>query len=142
MADFYSDRVVVAGEGAVNLIGWLGVMGMVLSMVGLYGLVAYSVNRRTREIGIRMAVGATPGSVMRVVLWQGAKLAIVGAIAGLIASVGSRRGLGAVFPFAGQIGYGSYWLVAIALVAITLLAAYIPARRASQVDPTVALRHD
>ena len=142
MTDFYQDRVITAGVGAVNLVGWLGVMGMVLSMVGLYGLVSYSVNRRTREIGIRMAVGATPGSVMRIVLKQGFILTAVGAVGGLATSVGSRRALAEVFPLTQQVGYGEYVLLASALAGIAMLAAYIPARRASRVDPTIALRHE
>ena len=80
------------------MVGAMGLMGLGLSIVGLYGLVAYSATRRTREIGIRMAIGATAPTVLRLVLRQGVALAVIGLAVGLVASVGAGRLLAAAFP--------------------------------------------
>jgi ABC-type antimicrobial peptide transport system permease subunit len=112
--------------------------------VGLYGLVAYSVNRRTREIGIRMAVGARAGAVLTMVMRQGLLLAGAGTLLGIAASAGTTGLLRAAFPFpeVPRVDLTTYVLVVPALFAATLLAAYIPARRAARIDPLRALRHD
>jgi putative ABC transport system permease protein len=122
----------------------MGSTGLVLSIVGLYGLVAYTVSRRTREIGVRMAVGANPSSVLRMVLRSGLLLAVVGIVAGLAGSVAMGGVLRATFPFpdAERLRLTTYFLVVPAILAITLLAAYIPARRAARIDPLMALRHE
>jgi putative ABC transport system permease protein len=119
-------------------------MGLALTLVGLYALVAYSVNRRTREIGIRMAIGAGRGAVVRMVLRRGLVLTLAGALAGTVASIGAGRLLGAVFDnaFATLSTVLTCLVVALAMLAVTMLAAYAPARRASRVDPTVALRYE
>jgi ABC-type antimicrobial peptide transport system permease subunit len=120
----------------------MGSMGLVMAIVGLYGLVAYSVSRRTREIGIRVAVGAHPFSVLRMVLRQGLLRAVSGIVVGSIGSVAMRGLLRAAFPFpnANNLGLTTYLVVVPTLLVITLLAAYIPARRASRIDPLMALR--
>jgi ABC-type antimicrobial peptide transport system permease subunit len=118
-------------------------MGLGLSIVGLYGLVAFAVSRRTREIGIRMAVGADRAAVLRLVLRQGLALAIVGLAVGVIASVGAGALLGAAFPGGGnQRDIVGLLLVVPIVLAVTFLAAYVPARHASRVDPILALRHE
>ena len=146
MEDFYNKRVVVALSVVGGFIVALGLMGLALAIVGLYGLVAYAVSRRTREIGIRMAIGARRWDVQRMVLRQGVGLAIAGLVVGLIASAGASRGLGAVFPGGpagdGRTDFVAFPLVAAAVLAVTLLAAYIPARRASRINPTEALRQE
>ena len=114
---------------------------MVLAMIGLYGLVAYSASRRTREIGIRMAIGAPRTAVLRMVLHQGMVLALSGLGVGLVASFGAEQVLHAMYS-GSNTDYVTYLLVAPTLLAITMLAAYIPARRASRVDPMKALHYE
>jgi len=119
------------------------VMGMLLAMVGLYGLVAYAAGRRTREIGIRMAIGAPRISVLRMVMRQAFILALSGVAAGLVASVGAERVLNAMFSGTStSTDFPTYFLVVPSLLAVTLFAGYIPARRASRVDPMKALRYE
>jgi len=115
-------------------------MGLFLAVIGLYGLVAYSAGRRTREIGIRMAVGAQPWSVLRMVLRHGLVLSVSGVAVGLVMSVATGGVLSGAFPTQDSIDLATYALVVPALVGVTLLAAYIPARRAAAVDPVEALR--
>jgi len=113
----------------------------VLAVVGLYGLVAYAAGRRTREIGIRMAIGAQRSTVLRMVMRQGLILALSGISVGLVATFGAERILQAIFS-GSEIDIVTYLLVAPTLLAVTLLAAYIPARRASRIDPSQALRYE
>jgi predicted permease len=140
MEHFYFSRAVYTTRLIVGSVGSMGSLGLVLSLVGLYGLVAYAAGRRTREIGIRMAVGAQPWSVLRMVLRQGWWLSAAGIGVGLVASIATRRVLVSAFPAEGGIDLVTYTLVVPALVVVTLLAAYIPARRAAAVNPVEALR--
>jgi predicted permease len=144
MEDFFQASSVTFTSVIVRIVFGMGSMGLALAMIGLYGLVAYSVSRRTREIGIRVAVGANPHSVLAMVLRHGALLSIGGTLMGLLASVATRGALRAVFPFedAGNLDVSTYLIVVPALLAITLTAAYIPARRASRIDPLMALRQE
>jgi ABC-type antimicrobial peptide transport system permease subunit len=144
MEEFYRMRTVVVLNVVTGLIGAIGMMGLALAIVGLYGLVAYATSRRTKEIGIRMAIGAAQSDVLRMVLRQGMGLALAGLGIGLLASAGAARALGAVFPGGpagdGRTDFVALLLVASAVLAATLLAAFVPARRASRVSPTEALR--
>jgi predicted permease len=144
MEDFFQASTVVFSTVIVRIIAGMGAMGLSLALIGLYGLVAYSVSRRTREIGIRIAVGANPYGVLRMVLRHGLVLALCGTIGGLLGSVAMRGVLRAVFPFedAGNLDLRTYLIVVPALLVITLTAAYIPARRASRIDPLMALRQE
>ena len=142
MEQFYDMRVVSSGNTIMEIVAGMGLMGMVLAMIGLYGLGAYAVNRRTREIGIRMAIGASRPAVLQMTLLRGLTPALYGLAAGLIASVFAERLLKVVFPTHPQTDIAAYLLVVPVLLAITMLAAYIPARRASRVDPMLALRHE
>jgi predicted permease len=139
------------GLGLVtHLIVAMGAMGMVLALVGLYGLVAFDVSTRTREIGIRMALGAARGNVLRMVLRHGLALSVCGIGLGWLLNDGVVRLIGSLFPenFNNPNGGGlsvefsdwSYAALLAAVLCLTMLAAYIPARRASRVDPNVALR--
>ena len=145
MDELYRLRSVVILNVIVSLVAAMGMMGLALALVGLYGLVAYAAAHRTKEIGIRMAIGAGRSDVIRMVLGQGAVLAVAGLGGGLLASAGVARALGAVLP-GGAVGdgtdYMAFPLVAATVLAVTLLASYVPARRASRVNPTDALRHD
>jgi predicted permease len=141
MESFYQSRAVNTPNLIVNAVGTLGLMGLVLSMVGLYGIVAYSVSRRTREFGIRMAIGASRGSVLRVVLRQGLILSLFGIGIGLLLSVPAGRAVQGLFSSAKSDPIALLF-VPPALLAVTLLAAYAPALRASRVDPIRALRYE
>ena len=125
----------------ISTVASLGLMGLGLAIVGLYGLVAYAVRRRTREIGIRMAIGANQRDVLRLVLRQGVLLAGVGLAVGLVASVGAGALLNAAFGD-NERDFGALLLVIPIVASVTSLAAYIPARRAARIDPTRALREE
>jgi ABC-type antimicrobial peptide transport system permease subunit len=122
------------------LLGVFASLALVLACVGIYGVVSYLVGQRTHEIGVRVALGAQRSDVMRLVLGEGAKLALVGVSAGLAAAFGLTRlmanqlfGVTAHDPL-------TYAGVAVLLMAVALLACYIPARRAMRLDPVAALR--
>jgi macrolide transport system ATP-binding/permease protein len=140
MDDFYRARAAQVYQVILQAVSSMGLMGMALAFAGLYGLMAYAVTMRTREIGIRMAIGAKQGEVLVMVLRQGLGLTLSGLAAGLVLSAGATRILRAVFP--GDSPLAAYLLVTPAVLAITILAAYLPARRASRVDPMTALRYE
>jgi putative ABC transport system permease protein len=143
MAQLYQMRAISVFNVLVTMVGAMGLMGLALSIVGLYGLVAYSATRRTREIGIRMAIGATAQTVLRMVLGQGVALALTGLVVGLAGSVGAGKLLNAAFPGGNdQRDLMALVLVAPVVLAVTVLATYIPARRASRVNPMEALRYE
>jgi predicted permease len=143
MQELYRMRAVSVFRVVITTIGAMGLMGLGLAIVGLYGLIAYAVGRRTREIGVRMAVGADRGAVLRMVLRRGMIVALMGLAVGLMASVGAGALLAAAFPTGDdQRDWLSLFIVVPIVLGVTFFAAYIPARRASGVDPILALRHD
>jgi macrolide transport system ATP-binding/permease protein len=141
MEEFFQVRAVNTPNMILNTIGAMGISGLVLSMVGLYGLVAYSVSRRTREFGIRMAIGASSMSVSRMVLRQGLMLALSGIGIGLLLALAADRGVKAVF-YSASTDWMAFLLAPLALLTMTAMAAYGPARRASRIDPMTALRYE
>jgi predicted permease len=138
--EFYSARVTAIGNVLVRLIGWMALMGMALTMVGLYGLVSYSVSRRVREIGVRIAVGATYARVVMMVLREGILPAWVGLAVGLAASAATARLITYVVPVTYHVSARTYLLVVPLVFLVNAAAALIPATRAARVDPTSALR--
>jgi ABC-type antimicrobial peptide transport system permease subunit len=142
MEVFYDARVTSIGNVIIRITGALGLMGITLTMVGLYGLVSYAVSRRTREIGIRIAVGASYGRVVGLMLRQGMAPAWFGLASGLVLSALTTRLLPALIPVNHQYDPQSFYLAMPILLVVTLMAAFIPARRAARVDPTIALRGD
>jgi predicted permease len=115
---------------------------MLLSAIGLYGVLAYAVGQRTREIGIRLALGARRGEVLRMVITQAGRLAGVGVVLGLVAAVGASRALRSQLFEIAPTDRLTYAVVAVGLLIVALLASWIPAWRASRIDPLRALRHD
>ncbi len=143
MQDFFTQRAVKTTNILVSVTASLGLMGLLLAMVGLYALVAYTVSRRSREIGIRMAIGADRRGVLRMVLREGLVLGSIGVGAGLVLSLLAYRALASsLWTLGGRINYALLPAVAIPLLLVTLLAAYVPARRASLIDPMYALRDE
>jgi putative ABC transport system permease protein len=129
-------------RSAVGLLGVFAAMALSLAAVGLFGLVRYSVSQRTQEIGVRMALGATRTDVLRMIVGQGLRLAVIGVGAGLIVALAMTRVLAGTLYGVSTTDPTTFGCVALLLVAVALIATYIPARRATRVDPMVALRHE
>jgi hypothetical protein len=119
-----------------------GAVALFLSAIGLYGVLSFAVHRRTREIGIRMALGALQGDVLRQVLRQGMSLAVAGAALGLLMAAALTRLLASWLYGIPPHDPATYLLGTSLLLAVALLACYLPARRATRVDPLIALRHE
>jgi len=120
----------------------MGILGLILAMVGVYGVVSYGAAQRTREIGIRMAMGARPIDILRLVLRQGVTLVGVGVLAGLVLTLAMARVLKRLVLMASATDPYAFVGVTLVLTAVALGACYIPARRAMRVDPMNALRHE
>jgi ABC-type antimicrobial peptide transport system permease subunit len=118
------------------------VVGLVLAIAGLYGLVAYNVSRRTREIGIRIALGAARADVLRLVMGKGLVLVGIGALIGVGMGFGVEQLMNSMLFNAGKVDVLVYLVVVPSLFLVTMLAAYVPARRASRIAPTQALRYE
>ena len=141
-ADVYRYNVVEGPGIGVEIVATMGAVGLMLAVAGLYGLVAYSVSRRTREIGIRMAIGASPSDVLRLVMSKGLALVATGVAIGQTLGLGLERLLNAFLFDAGGFNLLAYAIVVPSLLAVTMLATYVPARRASRIAPTQALRYE
>ncbi len=124
------------------LLSAFGVLGLVLASVGLYGVVAYSVAQRTREVGIRMAIGAGRGDVLKLVVREGMTLVAVGLVLGIVVAFFGSQALKSLLYGISASDPLTFAGVAIALVAVALVANLVPARRATRVDPIVALRYE
>jgi predicted permease len=142
MADFYRARALTASNVIVGIVAGMGAMGLLLALVGLYALVAHAVAQRTREIGIRLAVGARPGNVLMMVMRHGLFLSLAGLALGLMASAAMNNLLRAAFPVSSGVSPWLFASVVPALLAVTLTATFIPARHASRIDPLIALRQE
>jgi ABC-type antimicrobial peptide transport system permease subunit len=136
------DRLLFQERLVARLSGFFGLLALVLASVGLYGLLSYEVSRRTREIGIRVALGAQAGSVLKLVLRQGIVLVVVGAAVGIGVALGVTRYLSSMLYDVHANDPLTIIAVAVLLTLVALVACYIPARRATRVDPLVALRYE
>jgi putative ABC transport system permease protein len=125
-----------------RMLGVFAALALILSVVGIYGLIAYSVTHRTHEIGIRMALGAEKSDVLRIVLRQGFKMAVIGTAIGLVLALPLPKLFESLFFDLHFAEPSLYFIVPVAIIAVAMLATYIPARRATRVDPMVALRYE
>jgi len=133
-------RSVTRDRFSALILGAFGCLAVILAAVGIYGVIAYSVAQRTNEIGVRMALGAQGADVVRLALRQGLRLVIIGVVIGLLISAVATRVLAAVLFGISPIDPLTFGAVALLLSLVALLACWIPARRATKVDPLVALR--
>jgi macrolide transport system ATP-binding/permease protein len=124
-----------------SLAAVLGGLGLVLSVIGVYGVISYSVTQRTREIGIRMALGAQPSSILTLVLRQGVVIVAAGLLLGIVCALASAKLVGKFLVVSGADPL-TYCTVSITLTLVALTACYLPARRSTRVNPIVALRHE
>jgi putative ABC transport system permease protein len=124
------------------LLGLFSGLALVLAGIGIYGVISYSVAQRSREIGIRMALGAQRGDVMRLVLAQGGKISLAGIAIGSAASAGLTWWMAKLLYSVSALDPATFAAVALVLAVIAMVASYIPARRALRVDPLVALRNE
>jgi putative ABC transport system permease protein len=142
MEDYHNRRTVSVVKILVQTVSGLGLLGLTLAAVGLFGVMSYTVTRRTKEIGIRMAIGATNGGITRLILRQAGWIAGAGAGIGLVLAYFASQALQTGFVGL-AVAHPAVWVaVPVLLTAVTLLAAYGPARRAANTEPTQALRCD
>ncbi|UCD76767.1 MAG: ABC transporter permease [Phycisphaerales bacterium] len=127
---------------AAILFGLLGVLALLLASGGLYGVMSYSVSQRTHEIGVRVAIGAQHGDVLRLMLRRGLVLTLIGLVIGLAAALAGSRVVASLLYDISTLDPVTFVGVSVILIAVALLACYIPARRATKVDPAIALRYE
>ncbi|HEV3253903.1 MAG TPA: ABC transporter permease [Candidatus Acidoferrales bacterium] len=140
--DLYVNAAVKGPGIAIQLVGTMGTVGLLLAVAGLYGLVAYNVSRRTHEIGIRMALGAGSKDVLRLVMGKGLVLVGMGTAIGLAMGFAVERLMNSVLFNAGGVDILAYIIVVPSMFLVTMLATYVPARRACRIAPTQALRYE
>jgi predicted permease len=127
---------------AATLLSIFGLLALSLAAIGLYGVMAYSVSQRTRELGIRISVGAERRDIFKLIVGQGLAISVVGLLAGLVASLAVTRLTANLLYGVSTTDPVTFIGIALLLLCVTLLACYFPARRATKVDPTIALRAD
>jgi len=141
-ADEYMSRSVASTRFNMTLLAAFAALALVMTAVGLYGVISFSVSQSTREIGIRMALGAQRRDVLQLVMGQGMILTLLGIVLGLVAAYGLTRLMSGLLFGVRTTDPSTFGGVALLLVAVAALACYIPARRATKVDPLVALRYE
>ena len=141
MGELYSASTATPRTIALLLLAFAGV-GLALGAVGIYGVISYAVTQRTRELGIRVALGAIQGRIVSMVVGEGIRMAGIGIVLGAAAAVVAARALRTLVFGVATTDLATYGAVAAILTLVALAASYIPARRASRVDPLIALRSD
>ena len=139
---FFREGALFGSRLVMQVVLAIGLFGLLLAVTGLYGVIAYSVSRRTREIGIRMAIGARPSGVARLILRQGLKLISIGTAIGLLLALAASQAVASQLTGTSPFDPFVYFAGSVVLGGVSLLACYVPARRAARVDPLVALRQD
>jgi ABC-type antimicrobial peptide transport system permease subunit len=124
------------------ILGLFAAVALLLAAVGIYGVVSYSVERRTREMGIRVALGAEPSGVLGLVVRESMRVVLVGIGVGIAGALALSRLMRGLLYQVSPVDPPTFWVVALLLGGIALLASYLPARRASRVDPVIALRSE
>jgi ABC-type antimicrobial peptide transport system permease subunit len=124
------------------LLSLFAALALTLATVGIYGVISYAVSQRTREIGLRMALGAHPGDVLRLILGEGLKLVLAGAALGIVLALIATRFIATMIYGVSATDPLIFLSVITLLVVVSLAACYVPARRAMRVDPIVALRYE
>jgi ABC-type antimicrobial peptide transport system permease subunit len=137
ISDSISDR-----KFSMVLLGTFAALALLLSSIGIYGVISYLIGERTHEIGIRMALGAQRKDVLTLVLSEGMKLVLVGAVIGIAAALGLSRLMAGMLYGVSATDPLTFAAVPIVLLGVAMLACYIPARRAMRVDPMTALRYE
>jgi putative ABC transport system permease protein len=140
--DDYVAEAVAPTRFTLTLISIFAAMALVLASIGLYGVISYSVRQRTREIGVRMAFGADEQNIVRLVVGRGIKLGLAGVVAGIVAAFVSTRTVSSLLYGVSAIDPVTFLGIPLLLVAVTVVASYVPARRAMRVDPVEALRDE
>jgi len=140
--EFLAQRSMVQLSFTMLTLGVISALAMILGAVGLYGVLSYVVAERTREIGVRMALGATAGAVRRLVVSQGAKVVLIGTVVGVGAALASTRLLETLLFEVSAVDPVVFVAMAMMMIGVGMLASYVPARRASAVDPIESLRND
>ncbi len=140
--DHFLNQAVRGPRIAIDLVGSMGLVGLLLAIAGLYGLVAYNVSRGTREIGIRIALGAASSDVLRLVFGKGLVLVGIGTAIGLVMGFALEQLMNSMLFDSGGVDILAYAVVVPTMFLVTMLAAYVPARRATHIAPTQALRYE
>jgi putative ABC transport system permease protein len=141
-ADDLISQVLWAPRMGAALLGIFGLIALTLAAIGIYGVMSYSVNQRTVEFGLRMALGARPADVLALVLRQGMLLVSIGLLIGFVTAMFSMQLVSALLVGMSATDPTTFALISILLAAVAALAGYVPARRATRVDPMVALRYE
>jgi putative ABC transport system permease protein len=126
----------------LTLLSLFAGIALVLAIVGIYGVMSYSVTQRTHEIGIRMAIGARPRDVFTMIMGQGMKLAVIGVVIGLVGAFALTRLMASMLFGVEPTDATTFASIAALLIAVALLACYLPGRRATRVEPTISLRYE
>jgi putative ABC transport system permease protein len=136
------DKSVARTSFTLVMLGIAGAMSIALGVIGIYGVLSYTVSQRRREIGIRLALGAQRENVLGMVLGSGARMALIGVAIGVVTALGLTRWMSSLLFGVSAHDPLTFALVALLLFAVALAACWIPARRATRVDPMVALRYE
>jgi putative ABC transport system permease protein len=133
---------VAARRFNMELLGVFAVTALLLAAAGLYAVIAYLVSQRTREIGIRLALGATPRHILRLMIGQGMKLTLIGVTIGVVGAIVVTRLMRSLLFAVAPTDLMTFGISSVVLIVVALLACFIPARRATKVDPLVALKYE
>src|SRR5215510_15067683 len=137
-----NSRAVTGRRFQMLLFGVFAALALVIATVGIYGVISYAVSQRAPEIGVRMALGAQAGAVLRMVIWRGMRLALIGVALGLAEALALTRVMKTMLFSVSATDPATFGLIALLLLGVALTACYVPARRATKVDPLTALRHE